>query len=47
MYKEIGFVCLLFEAIGTGVQLYHGSDMMYALKKEKAQAYTFTDSRDL
>ena len=37
-------VCL-FYAMATVFQLYHDGDMMY--EKEKARAYTFTDSTDL
>ena len=45
--KPKEFVCLLlFYAILTVFQLYHGSDMIRD-EKEKAQTYTFTDSRDL
>ena len=43
------FVCLLlFDAIATVFHLYHRSDMIDVWdEKEKAQAYTFMDSRDL
>ena len=40
------FWVLLFYAIATMFQLYHGGHMMYEIK-EKARAYTFTDSMDL
>ena len=39
------FVWLLFYAMATVFQLYHGGDMTY--EKEKVRAYTSTDSRDL
>ena len=41
------FVCLLFYAKATVVQLYHGNDMMCGDEKEKARAYAFTFSRNL
>ena len=31
------FVCLLVYAIATVFQLYHGSDMMYAMRKRKPE----------
>ena len=42
------FVCLLlFDAIATVFQLYHGGDMMYEMRRRKARAYMLNDSRDL
>ena len=39
------FCLLLFYAISTVYQLYHGGDMIYEMRRRKP--YTYTDSRDL